>query len=84
MIRVVAPSRLHFGLFHVPVAGDPWPDGLPVRCFGGVGLMVEEPAVVVVEPAADWWGRAGRRSRAGLARPIHGVVPGDTRRAGSR
>jgi beta-RFAP synthase len=49
MIRVVAPSRLHFGLFHVPrqpkvQSGE--------RAFGGVGLMIDTPGVVVVaEPA---------------------------------
>ena len=40
MIRVVAPSRLHFGLFRVPVAGEV---EAGARAFGGVGLMVERP-----------------------------------------
>src|SRR5262245_10289373 len=49
MIRVGAPSRLHFGLFNPGSA-----EGL-TRRFGGVGLMVEAPGVRVrVEPAADW------------------------------
>jgi beta-RFAP synthase len=48
MIRVVAPSRLHFGLLSVPV------EGLSRR-FGGVGLMIDEPGVAVrVEPASAW------------------------------
>jgi beta-ribofuranosylaminobenzene 5'-phosphate synthase len=51
MIRVVAPSRLHFGLFRVPVAGA----GGDARAFGGVGLMVERPGVVVVVRPADSW-----------------------------
>jgi beta-ribofuranosylaminobenzene 5'-phosphate synthase len=47
-VRVVAPCRLHFGLLHVPVPGlTHWPEGTPVRTFGGVGLMVESPAVTV-------------------------------------
>jgi beta-RFAP synthase len=66
MTRVVAPSRLHFGLLHVPVAGlTRWPDGLPVRRFGGVGLMVNEPGVAVsVEAAADWSGHGPNGNRA--------------------
>jgi beta-RFAP synthase len=61
MTRVTAPSRLHFGLFHVPTAGfDRWPGlggdpGLPVRAFGGVGLVIESPGVVVTVRPADSW-----------------------------
>ena len=47
-VRVVAPCRLHFGLFHVPVDGlTHYPDGRPVRKFGGLGLMIESPCVTV-------------------------------------
>src|SRR5262245_40014863 len=47
-VRVVAPCRLHFGLLHVPVPGlTHWPDGTPIRQFGGMGLMVESPSVTV-------------------------------------
>jgi beta-ribofuranosylaminobenzene 5'-phosphate synthase len=46
MMTVVAPCRLHFGLFHVPVDGlTHWPDGTPVRKFGGLGMMVREPCI---------------------------------------
>ncbi|HJZ55064.1 MAG TPA: hypothetical protein VKE74_08895 [Gemmataceae bacterium] len=61
MTRVTAPSRLHFGLFHVPTDGfTHWPTtgggpGLPVRAFGGVGLMVDQPGVVVTVRPADSW-----------------------------
>lgn len=47
-VRVVAPCRLHFGLFHVPVDGlTHYPDGRPVRKFGGLGLMIDTPCVMV-------------------------------------
>jgi beta-RFAP synthase len=52
MIRVVAPSRLHFGLVHVPPAGA-CPAG--ERAFGGVGLMIDAPGVGVRVRPADAW-----------------------------
>lgn len=49
MIRVVAPSRLHFGLLRVPT------DGWTGRRFGGCGLAIDSPDVVVrAAPAAAW------------------------------
>lgn len=63
MIRIRTGSRLHFGVFSLPVsdvAPAPWPnvDGEPVvpaRQFGGVGLMVQEPGVQLrAEPASQW------------------------------
>lgn len=63
MIRVTAPSRLHFGLFTLPAPDElsaAWPDldGRPTlasRAFGGVGLMVERPGLTVsAEPASAW------------------------------
>ncbi|MFM8271573.1 MAG: beta-RFAP synthase [Gemmata sp.] len=61
MIRVVAPSRLHFGLFRVPTAGEPG----GARAFGGVGLMVEHPGLVVtVRPAESWQVEGALASRA--------------------
>lgn len=66
MTRVVAPSRLHFGLLRVPAEGESrLPDGLPVRLFGGCGLMIDAPGVAVtVEPATDWRGEGPQHSRA--------------------
>ena len=61
MIRVRTASRLHFGLFSLASPDDSipaWPnvDGelsVRARAFGGVGLMVERPGLVVsAEPAA--------------------------------
>jgi beta-RFAP synthase len=46
MIRIVAPSRLHFGLFEVTL--DPAPASTHCRRrFGGVGLMIDRPGVWV-------------------------------------
>jgi beta-RFAP synthase len=59
-MKVRTGSRLHFGLFSLEAEGARWPDRLgwavlPVRRFGGVGLMVESPAVAVrCEPAPAW------------------------------
>lgn len=62
MIRVVAPSRLHFGLFHVPPGGEP---EAGKRAFGGVGLMVNQPGVVVdLRPAESWQFEGTLASRA--------------------
>ena len=59
MTRVTAPGRLHFGLLNVP-SGDP-----TRRAFGGVGLMIEQPCVVVsVRPAAAWQFEGPLASRA--------------------
>jgi beta-ribofuranosylaminobenzene 5'-phosphate synthase len=88
MTRVTAPSRLHFGLLNLPAAGperwpglDDWP-GLPVRHFGGVGLMVSRPGVAVrVEPAADWSGTGPLAERAlGFARWVVSTLPAEERR----
>jgi beta-RFAP synthase len=71
MTRVTAPTRLHFGLFHVPADGvTHWPglsgaSGPPVRAFGGVGLMIDQPGVVVtVRPAESWQFEGTLASRA--------------------
>jgi beta-RFAP synthase len=46
-LRIRTPSRLHFGL----LAWSPE----ATRQFGGIGLMVESPAIeVTAEPAAEW------------------------------
>jgi beta-ribofuranosylaminobenzene 5'-phosphate synthase len=62
MTRIVAPSRLHFGLFRVPVSGELQAEE---RAFGGVGLMIERPGVVVtVKPAETWQFEGPLASRA--------------------
>ena len=56
MIRVTAPSRLHFGLIHL--GNEPfWPDRdgdevVPARRFGGAGMMIEAPGVLARRYAA--------------------------------
>lgn len=56
MTRVVTGSRLHFGLFHVSVDGlTHWPDGTPVRKFGGLGVMVNEPEIAVRVERSERW-----------------------------
>jgi beta-RFAP synthase len=59
MIRVTAHSRLHFGLLS-PAADTSWANidsepTMPSRRFGGVGLMIEDPNLVLsIEPAKHW------------------------------
>jgi beta-ribofuranosylaminobenzene 5'-phosphate synthase len=60
MIRIRAGSRLHFGLLNVVPPGSPWPNLhgeplFPARAFGGIGLMIEDPALELhLAPAAQW------------------------------
>jgi beta-RFAP synthase len=83
MIRVTAPARLHFGLLSLPAEGDDfWPDrqgtpALPVRHFGGVGLMVECPALrLQVEPSPAWSAEGPLAERAlAFARRFAQAVP---------
>ena len=49
MTRVTAPSRLHFGLLNVPNDGSPDTS----RRFGGVGLMIDRPGIVVTARPAE-------------------------------
>lgn len=59
-VRVVAPCRLHFGLLHVPVDGlTHYPDGRPVRKFGGLGMMIENPCVTVTAKYGEQMGATG-------------------------
>ena len=56
MTRVYAPSRLHFGLLSVvPATVNPEADGIALRRFGGVGVMVNDPGIrLSAEPASAW------------------------------
>lgn len=88
MTRVITPNRLHFGLFHVPTDGlARWPGiadepGLPVRAFGGVGLLIDQPGLVVsARPANAWQFEGPLASRAQLfALRYLGTVPEADRR----
>ncbi|HXG12188.1 MAG TPA: beta-ribofuranosylaminobenzene 5'-phosphate synthase family protein [Gemmataceae bacterium] len=85
MIRVRTPSRLHFGLLSLPgLQVERWPnvsaeEVLPARRFGGVGLMVEEPGIVLtVSPAASWSaeGPLAERALAFARRFVQTLPPG--------
>jgi beta-RFAP synthase len=56
--------------------------GLPVRNFGGVGLMVDQPGLGLrVEPADDWAGAGPLADRAvGFARRFVGTLPAKEQR----
>lgn len=65
VIRVEAPSRLHFGFLNPPGAAAA--EECALRSFGGVGLMVREPGLrLLAEPATDW-GAAGPGGERALA-----------------
>jgi beta-ribofuranosylaminobenzene 5'-phosphate synthase len=73
VIRVEAPSRLHFGLLSLcgPQGGAAsWPDSeghetIPARHFGGAGLMVQSPGIALtVAPAAEWSAQGACAARA--------------------
>ena len=70
MIRVRAPSRLHFGLLSLPaeeLSTAPQLDLLPARHFGGVGLMVQEPGVQLTGRSAPAWSAEGPLAERALA-----------------
>jgi beta-ribofuranosylaminobenzene 5'-phosphate synthase len=75
---VSAPCRLHFGLFHVPVEGlTHWPDGMPIRKFGGLGMMVRDERVtvgVVPNDRFEAMGPLGERAVA-FAKMLPGTAP---------
>lgn len=80
-IRVRTGSRLHFGLFQFG-AETPWIgcDGtsvLPNRRFGGIGLMVEEPALQLhLVPATQWQVQGPHAERAlAFARTFLDTLP---------
>ncbi len=86
MSRVTAPARLHFGLLSLLAEGEEfWPDRhgapvLPARRFGGVGLMVEAPALRLrAERARDWSAEGPLAQRAlAFARRFAGTVMEET------
>jgi beta-RFAP synthase len=69
MIRVRAPSRLHFGLLSL-FCGEMWPNRLgeqavPARRFGGAGMMILDPGIdLTVRPAAEWSAHGALADRA--------------------
>ncbi len=69
MIRVRAPSRLHFGLLGLSSL-EQWPNLLgekvvPSRRFGGAGLMIQDPGIeLTAQPADDWAAEGALAERA--------------------
>ncbi len=61
MLRLRAPSRLHFGLLQVPAAGTSPAAG--ERCYGGLGLMIDRPGVVVTWRPAELRRVEGRHAQ---------------------
>ena len=87
MIRVRAPSRLHFGLLSLGSA-EYWPNRrgelvLPARRFGSVGLMIESPGVTITVEPADAWSAAGPMAERALkfAKHVHQSLPKATARS---
>jgi beta-RFAP synthase len=81
MIRMQAPSRLHFGLLTLP-GGERWPNWegegvVPARRFGGVGLMVQQPGIALTaRPAQDWSAKGPLAERVlAFARQFAAAVP---------
>jgi len=71
MIERTAPSRLHFGLLSLPsddAAAWPISEGeptIPLRTFGGAGLMLREPGLrLSIADAMTWSGSGPLHSRA--------------------
>lgn len=61
-IEVVAPARLHFGLWSL---GLPPKAGQGARQFGGVGVMIRRPAVRLrIEPTRGWTVQGEQSERA--------------------
>jgi beta-ribofuranosylaminobenzene 5'-phosphate synthase len=72
MVRVIAPSRLHFGLFRLPSEPNGLLQGneslvLAERYFGGVGLMIDKPGIQVEVAPAQVWSATGPLADRALA-----------------
>lgn len=81
MWRVRTGSRLHLGLLSLPSAEEFWPDRLaqpvfPARRFGGVGLMLDLPGLVIrVSPSSSWSAEGPLAERAlAFARLAHAAA----------
>lgn len=60
IVRVSAPTRLHFGLLVVPTAGLTVDSNRqPMRHYGGLGLMIDQPRIVVQAAPANAWQISG-------------------------
>lgn len=84
-VTVRAPSRLHFGLLHVPThaEGEAAPLQPGLRRFGGLGLMVDQPGLTVhVQPATEWHAQGVFSERAlEFAQQVVHALPGNREQA---
>src|SRR5262249_59881421 len=73
MWSVRTGSRLHFGLLSLPGPQEhAWPDRhnhltLPARRFGGAGLMIDSPDILITASAATAWSAEGPLAHRALA-----------------
>ena len=79
MTRVEAPARLHFGLLSAPLAGQEKAKG---RQFGGVGLMIDSPKVILHAIPAMQWAAVGPDAERAIAfaQRFMATLPSEQRR----
>jgi beta-ribofuranosylaminobenzene 5'-phosphate synthase len=68
-MEIVAGSRLHFGLLHVPdrLEAEGTADVPQVRSFGGAGLMIDAPELRIEAHSAKSWSARGPHAETILA-----------------
>lgn len=64
-VRVTTGSRLHFGLIRLPPKPDWGEDG--TRYYGGAGVMIDRPGVVVEVRPSEQWSAQGPSSERAMA-----------------
>lgn len=59
IVQIIAPCRLHFGLLRFAQTIGP--------CYGGLGMMLDQPATIVEMQLADTWQATGPNAERALA-----------------
>lgn len=82
--RIQTASRLHLGLLSLAAEQERWPDYqgtpvLPARRFGGVGLMLDAPGLILhAEPSSEWSAEGPLAARTlAFARRLTAAFPED-------